>query len=140
MLIITPPVMVLVSWYVKSANRLDPASVMIPAMVTNRLNTDKFLLTLYRTARRPRGTICLLRGEYCGRSHDSADREICHDAHHPCRAGFPGSGDRLVYPMARQRQAQFRALRRFCGADLAFAGRTATPVYQDHDYRRPPAL
>src|ERR1022692_4215264 len=52
MLIIMPPVMVLVSWYVKSANRLDPASVMIPAMVTNLLNTDKFLLRLYRTARR----------------------------------------------------------------------------------------
>jgi hypothetical protein len=39
-----PPVMVLVSWYVKSANRLDPASVMIPAMVNTLFNTDKILL------------------------------------------------------------------------------------------------
>src|ERR1017187_8250830 len=113
---------------------------MIPAIVTTRLNMDRFLLTLYRTAHAARGTICLLRGEYCGRSHDSADREICHDAHYSRRAGFPGSGDRLVYPMARQREAQFRALRRFCGADLAFAGGGAPPVHEDHDYRRPPAL
>ena len=44
MLIIMPPVMVLVSWYVKSANRLDPASAMIPAIVTTFFNTDRNLL------------------------------------------------------------------------------------------------
>src|SRR5450759_3389331 len=29
---------------------------------------------------------------------------------------------------------------RFCGADLALAGRAAPPVYQNHDFRRPPGL
>ena len=51
-LIIMPPVMVLVSWYVKSANRLDPARVMTAAMVAILFITDKILLRLYRKPRR----------------------------------------------------------------------------------------